>query len=66
LLITDQWCGCLGFSLVDFMIVFNSLSAITGKVLENNKKHVKKIPIVPMKIPKSTNVGWNIVQLDGR
>jgi hypothetical protein len=48
------------------MIVFNSLNAITGNVLENNKNNVKNIPIVPMKIPISTNVGWNIVQLDGR
>jgi hypothetical protein len=33
-------------------------------VLEYNKKQEK--PIVPIKIPISTNVGENIVQEDGR
>jgi hypothetical protein len=36
------------------------------KVLAYNKKKTKKKPIVPMKIPISTNVGENIVQDDGK
>jgi hypothetical protein len=35
------------------------------KVLAYNKK-TKKNPIVPMKIPMSTNVGENIVHEDGK
>ena len=31
-----------------------------------NKNNTKKNPIVPMKIPISTNVGENIVQDEGR
>ena len=45
---------------------FNSFNANTGKYLANNKNRVKKIPMVPRKIPMSTNVGWNIDQLDGK
>jgi hypothetical protein len=39
---------------------------MTGKVLEYNRNKTKKNPMVPMKMPISTNVGWNIVQEDGR
>jgi hypothetical protein len=50
----------------DFKIDFSSAIAITGNALQNNRKSVKKMPIVPIKIPMSTNVGWNMVQLEGR
>ena len=49
----------------DFTIDFNSACAITGKYLENNKKNVKNIPIVPVKIPISTNVGLYIFHVEG-
>ena len=50
----------------DFNIDFTSAWAITGKVLEYNRKSTKKKPIVPMNIPISTKVGENIVQEEGR
>ena len=53
-------------SLEDLTIVFNSACAITGKVLEYNKNSTKKKPMDPTKIPISTNVGENIVQLEGK
>ena len=43
-----------------------SNKSITGKVLEYNKNNVKKKPIVPKKIPISTNDGENIVHADGK
>tara|TARA_B100001250_G_C19635240_1_gene715641 strand:+ start:666 stop:983 length:318 start_codon:yes stop_codon:yes gene_type:complete len=50
----------------DFKILFNSACATTGKALEYNKNKTKKNPIVPRKIPISTNVGENIVHDEGR
>ena len=47
-------------------MVLTSACAITGNALEYNKNKVKKNPIVPRKIPISTNVGENIVQAEGK
>src|SRR5206468_1485798 len=49
-----------------FKIVFNSACAITGKYLENNKKNVPNIPIVPTKIPTSINEGVYVLHVDGK
>jgi hypothetical protein len=50
----------------DLIIDFNSACAITGKVLAYNRNRVKKNPMVPKKIPISTNVGEYIVHEDGK
>ena len=44
----------------DFKIDFTSACAITGKVRAYSKNKTKKNPMVPIKIPISTNVGENI------
>ena len=45
---------------------FSSFNASTGKNLAKSRKSVKKIPMVPRKIPMSTKVGWNMDQLEGK
>src|SRR5690606_34329001 len=50
----------------DFKIVFISACAITGEVLAFNKNNTKKNPMVPIKIPMSTNVGDNMVNDDAK
>jgi hypothetical protein len=42
---------------VDFRIDFTSAIGRTGNVLAYNRKNVKKIPSVPMKMPMSTKLG---------
>jgi hypothetical protein len=49
-----------------FKIDFTSACAITGNVLAYNKNSTKKKPMVPIKIPISTNVGENMVQEEGK
>src|SRR5690606_25942270 len=45
----------------DFKIPFKVACEITGKVLAYNRNRTKKNPMVPMKVPISTKVGWNKV-----
>ena len=47
-------------------MVFNSFKASTGKNRAKAKNKVKKMPMVPMKMPMSMLVAWNSPQLEGR
>ena len=62
--------GCIGLLfaalLINYIMIWNWPMNIGGKVLEYNRNNVKKNPIVPKKIPISTNVGEYIVHEDGR
>ena len=47
-------------------MVFSSFKANTGKNLAKPRNSVKKIPMVPMKMPMSIDVAWNSPQLEGK